>query len=229
MKAKKIIQAMVILMVMPLMVPIASALESEKIYFIELEYNKGLLKLTDIDVVTGYPVLSENPALPYKLELMDVDSEVLYVGYFDVPKRIYGPPPLNPEDIASVVELDYVKFTISLPYHKRGVLIKIARDAEELYINAMRFAMYCGDTVCQPDENNKACPLDCLAVHEGKEEWAGKLPYLTLAIAIGILALILIKVRIRAEKRHTKGMHHKRIESKRAMPEKKSRRHKTHK
>src|SRR3989344_3757326 len=188
------------LAIVAIIMPAAIATESGKIYFIELEYNNRMLKLTDIDVVTGYPTISETPELPYKLELMDVDNEVLYVGYFDVPKRIYGPPPLNPGDSASVVELDYVKFTISLPYHKRGVLIKIARDAEELYINAMQFAMYCGDTVCQPDENNKACPLDCLAVHEEKEEGAGKLPYLTLAIAIGILALILIKVRIRAEK-----------------------------
>ena len=161
---------LLILLVSLIGIPATMALESEKIYFIELEYNQGALGLVDINLITGYPTLSVEPGMPYKLELVDASGNVLYTGYFDVPNRLYTPPPLADGQGTSVVELDYVKFTISLPYQDKGLLIKVTKGGkEELEIDVSGYAEYCGDNICQPDEDSNACPQDCLSAQQTAE------------------------------------------------------------
>ncbi|MEA2036920.1 MAG: hypothetical protein U9O94_05390 [Nanoarchaeota archaeon] len=192
----KIKNMMLLLLITLAVIPLTSALlDSEKIYFIELEYKNGLLELADIDVITGYPTLSDDPTKPYRVDVLSVDNKVLYMGYFEIPNRIYAPPPQDGGQGASVVELDYLKFSISLPYNKEGSLIKISKHQEELYINAREFSMFCGDGICQVDETTQTCQQDCgqeIAIPEEdiiEDRETGNGVYIGLVL-IGIMIVI---------------------------------------
>ena len=182
--------------------PSVIALQPEKIYFIDLEYDKGTLELIDISIITGYPQISTDDSLPYKLELLSIEKEILYQGYFDIPNKFSTPPPLSPEDKSGVVELSNVNFSISLPYYKKGNIINIIKDEKILLrIDVSKFSMYCGDSICQSDENNQNCPQDCISpdvspIQEEDEDRGNRL-YLIIIPLIILLGIIIIYLKKR--------------------------------
>ena len=167
------------------------ALQSEKIYFLDLAYNEGAFKLIDISLITGYPAISSDNSLPYKLELFSSDNELLSQGYFDVPNKFFAPPPLESGEISGIFELENLIFSISLPYHKEGHTIIISKDESKLLqIEVPNFSAYCGDLICQPDENNKNCPSDC--VTEEKTYSSLKFALITVGVLIVLILIILL-------------------------------------
>ncbi|MBI1934828.1 hypothetical protein HYS31_00150 [Candidatus Woesearchaeota archaeon] len=158
----KIDKMITLLSILIFVLPFVIALQSEKIYFLYLEYDKGTLELKDVYLITGYSTISDK-ILPYKLELLSIDKEILYKGYFDIPNKLIALPPLEPGEKSGAVELDNLNFSISLPYYKKGNVIKIIKDDRELLsIDVSKFSMYCGDSICQSDENSQNCPHDCI-------------------------------------------------------------------
>ncbi len=204
---KLIKMILVVLITLLIMSPAITAFKLEKIYFLGLEYDKGALKLLDMSLITGNPTLSKDTSLPYKLELLSINKEILYEGFFDIPNKFFAPPPLDPEEKSGIIELDYVEFSLSLPYYKNGNLIKITKDKKELLIiDVLKFSIYCGDGKCQSDETPQNCPQDCKLEEEpksltteeltrpfeGEEQQKDKSYYLWIIIPIIFLAILLI-------------------------------------
>ncbi|MBW2987920.1 hypothetical protein DRJ48_00460 [Candidatus Woesearchaeota archaeon] len=54
------------------------------------------------------------------------------------------------------------KITVKIPYSPIGYTIRVFRGAKLLLnVSVARFAKYCGDGVCSPDERYFTCPADC--------------------------------------------------------------------
>ncbi len=188
-------------------IPFVIALQSEKIYFLDLVYNKGTLELIDVYLITGYPIISNDSSLSYKLELLSIDKEILYRGYFDIPNKIFAPPPLKPGEKSGIVEIDNLNFSISLPYYKKGNIINIIKDGRVLlHIDVSKFSMYCGDSICQSDEKNQNCSQDCISanvpvpIQKEKGGISNKLYTIiviivTLIIIVGVSTVIYFKTR----------------------------------
>ncbi|MEA2036923.1 MAG: hypothetical protein U9O94_05405 [Nanoarchaeota archaeon] len=179
-------------------IPISYSLESDNIFFIELIYLDGEFELLDVSVVGGYAPVSEDSSLPYILEVVSGEGQVIYTSYFDVPNKVYAPPPIEEGDGGtSFVEIDNVKFILSLPYDKSAALIRIIQSGQELLsIDVSGFAQYCGDGICQYDEDYITCAEDCLSeqtvaeTEEGLEkDGRSILPYL-----LGLTILVVIFV-----------------------------------
>lgn len=176
--------------------------QSQKIYFLDLEYDKGALKLLDVNLITGFPdvqtdkSLISDPTNICKVELLSIAKELVYEGYFLLPIKLYP-------TLGEPTTLDKVDFAISLPYFKSGQAIKITKDSQELLtVDVSKFQMYCGDGKCQSDENYQACPRDCAEEKEGppKPPTGGEgkpfsyIPYLIgIIVAIVVLIFLLIK------------------------------------
>ena len=127
----------------------AIALTSERIYFLNIEYYKGELKLINVSLITGFPALSSDATLPYKAELLSVNNDILYEGH--------------------IFESTNVNFSISLPYQKNGNLIRITKDEKELLsIDVSQFSKYCGDFICQYYEDEQNCAQDCAILKDGQ-------------------------------------------------------------
>jgi len=187
---------------------------SQRIYSLELEYDEGLLKFLDVNLITGFPdpVITDKIDFPpdsiiYKLELLSSDDEILYQTYFGIPNKIYGIEDGSPP---SMMELDQVAFTLLFPYYKNGQTISITKDEKEiLTVDVSGFQMYCGDRKCQFDENHQNCPQDCV-------EFAGTPPPqppvtpsvkgkgLTKYLLYGIITVVLIILIIFFIKKRTK-------------------------
>ncbi len=171
---------------------------SENIYFLNLHYDRGALGLLDVYVITGFPIASNDSSLPYKLELVSTSNEVLYQGYFDIPNKLYAVPPLNPGEKSGLIVLDRLNFSVSLPYYKNDNLIRIFKGETALLdVDVSEFSMYCGDSICEPDETN--CPQDCEIPREVKKEdkksFTGIISLVAVIIVIGTALLVLLRKR----------------------------------
>jgi hypothetical protein len=195
------------------------ALGSQRIYFLELEYDKGSLKLLDIKVVTGFPNLTQNRETlsglypVYKAEVFSEEEELFYQGYFEVATIVFPAPPQPGEEPEGPAMLETVDSTIVfLPYYKLGRTIRITKDNQEvLSIDVSKFQMYCGDGICQGDENYQICSLDCPVPTEGPptppggEKTGGEkkpfnyLLYGGIIIAIIIIVFLIIKFKKKPE------------------------------
>jgi hypothetical protein len=165
------------------------ASQSEKIYFLNLEYDKGTLELIELSLITGYPTISNDDLLPYKLELLSIDKEIIYQGYFDVPNKFFAPPPLDPNEVSDVFELENLNFSISLPYNQDGNTIILSKNETELLqIDVSEFSIYCGDSICHLTENKEECPQDCSDIvisNSSKKSWQ-------LLTSLGVLVLLIL-------------------------------------
>ncbi len=181
-----------------LILTVPSVCASEYIYFLNLHYDRGALGLLDVYVITGYPIASNDSSLPYRLELLSTGNEVLYQGYFDIPNKLYAVPPLNPGEKSGVVVLDRFNFSVSLPYYKNGNIIRMFKgDTALLDVDVSKFSMYCGDSICEPDETN--CPQDCEIPSENKagdkKSYAGIISLFAFIIILGIALLAFLRKR----------------------------------
>jgi len=175
-----------------------SVYASEYIYFLNLHYDRGGIGLLDVYVITGYPISSNDSSLPYRLELLSTGKDVLYLGYFDVPNRLYAPPPLNPGERSGVVVLDRLNFSVSLPYFANGNTVRLFKGETALLdVDVSKFSMYCGDSICEPDETN--CLVDCEIPteikRENKKSYGGIISLFAVIIALGIALLVLLRKR----------------------------------
>jgi predicted nucleic acid-binding Zn ribbon protein len=175
---------------------------SERIYSLSLEYDKGSLKLLEANLITGFPNLATDKNISldqnnvYELDLFSKSQDLLYQGYFDIPNKVYPEP-----SQAGPIILDQVTFGLSLPYFKNGQTIKITKVSQELLtIDVSKFQMYCGDGKCQADENHQICSQDCPELLEKglppsppKRKYTDYILYGGIIIVLVILAIFLVK------------------------------------
>ena len=116
-----------------LLISIANAQEIQRVYFIELDYNLGNLNLLNVKVVPGYPSVSTiNDFMPYSVELTNLNEEVIYKGYFDIPVEIDAVPPLPGEEPAGDLILEKVQFPILIPYSGEGQKVNIYKESNPI-------------------------------------------------------------------------------------------------
>lgn len=176
----------VVLLTIIFIAPAFAALEPQRIYALDLEYNNVSLKLSNTSLISGFPSVSTDKenlfpppvkdenfsiSMPIcELELLSKSQEVLYQGYFFIPNEITSIVPPIPGgqgtgtggSIVLPIVLDDVNFSISLPYFKNGQIIRITENGSELLsIDVSKYQMYCGDGRCQSDESEQTCPADC--------------------------------------------------------------------
>lgn len=158
---------------------------SNKIYILDLNYDKGNFNLLDISVKQGYaPDRQIQPETGYKSEIVSFTNEVLYSFKFEIPLVIHLPPPRSDEEPGAQIYLDKVDFTLLIPYFENGESINIydPSDVLMLSVDVSKFAeVYCGNTFCNSDENYYNCPQAC----EKKKD------YLLYILAIVIVLIIL--------------------------------------
>lgn len=154
---------------------LAFALSPEKIYFLNMHYNKGMIGLLNISIIFGYSSLSNDNMTHYKAELLSANREILYSGFFDIPNKFYPAVPQSPDEISRPAELEELNFSISLPYSKDGTAIRITEGQQVLLIiDVSPYADHCGDLTCQFGENMQNCPADCKQAFNGKNDQANQ-------------------------------------------------------
>ena len=215
MNQKVTIVLLSILFLLTLAISISAVSQSEKIYALNIEYDKGSLRLLDKNVVTGFPSITPdketltgiNPI--YKAEVFSKEGELFYQGYFEIFTIVFPPIPEEEEEPVGPIELEKVDSTIILlPYYKLGQTIKITKDNQELLaVDVSKFQTYCGDGICQGDENYQICALDCPVPTDqppkpptGEEKKPfNYLLYGGIVIAIIILVFLIIKFKKKPE------------------------------
>ncbi len=139
------------------------AYAQEKVYVLDIHYNKGNLELNAVyvDSLFPQPSLEPNPKT-FKAIISSFDNKVLYTHYFYIYKFVSSAPPLD-ENKVSPVELTDFNFSLILPYYKKGKLVQIFNPEKEKLLEASvaAFSDVCGDGVCQSHESYESCSKDC--------------------------------------------------------------------
>lgn len=169
----------IILIILLMILPIAIALESSKVYIIDLSYKDGRLVINDKIIKYGYaPDRTLQPLEGYRAEIISFNNDILYTFKFEIPLKEYvdiGDNITN-EISGGLIKLSETDFALILPY----------------YNNAKEIVFY-------DEENNKAVSVDVI---EKKQEEVKKQNYLLWLIGfIILLVLIFLLVRRRKKKK----------------------------
>jgi hypothetical protein len=141
------------------------AQDANKIYIVELNYNRGTITLIDVFIKDGYlPDIVVQPETGYECRLISFTNETLYGFKFEIPTEVSPPPPLENESYEAAVSLENVNFTLILPYFENGNVINIY-DPDGIKVFSVDVSGYstCNmNTICNyPYENYNSCPQDC--------------------------------------------------------------------
>lgn len=173
----KMKKAIVIMLLMIL--PIVFALESTKVYIIDLSYRDGKLIINDKIIKYGYaPDRTLQPLEGYKAEIISLDNDILYSFKFEIPLKEYTDISSNITNQLSggLIKLSENDFALILPY----------------YDNAKEIVFYDG-------ENNKVASVDIK--EERKEE---EKPNIWIWVLEFIILLILVVLFVRHKKKEKK-------------------------
>lgn len=167
---KMITFVLTLLLVLPFV-----AAQMEKVYVIDLTYDKGEVTLRNILVTQAFYQQAPEPEDGYLLELVSFNNEVLYRQRFVFPLEIAaGPRPewfdekgnqiyFPTEEESGHLVLEKAEVQLIIPYFSGGKTIRIfdPADAKILDIDVGFFAQLCGDGVCQEHESYLECAQDC--------------------------------------------------------------------
>ena len=95
---------------------------------------------------------------------------------------------------------------MTVPYYNQADFIKITKDNQViLIIDVTKFRMFCGDNICQQDENYQNCPLDCIATQSTNLETQKTQPnlkWLYVILPIILILGFLVYVEVKRKKDH---------------------------
>lgn len=110
----------IILIILLVILPIAVALESTKVYIIDLSYKDGKLIVNNKIIKYGYaPDRALQPLEGYKAEIISFDNTILYSFKFEVPLKEYldVSDNITKQISGGLVKLTENDFALILPYY----------------------------------------------------------------------------------------------------------------
>jgi hypothetical protein len=148
-------------------------------YRLDLSYNNGRITLTDVLMKPGFITTQTGD---YKVELLSLKDAKLYSANFTVPINVYGDV-IDPETgdfKGTVIELEHVNFTLTVPYSEDGNKINIYDSSGKkiLETDVSKFDDVCPNGICKIFEN---CPQDC-----------GNVNYKNLVLIGGSILLVIL-------------------------------------
>ena len=178
-----------VVIVFSLLSAIVIAQDVDKIYILNLDYDRGNLNLVSVVVQHGYaPDRRIQPEVGYNCSVASFSGETLYSFKFEVPNVIYAPPPIGGE-AESGIYLEQVNFSLTIPYFRDGKTIYIydSNDTNVLSVDVSQFADFCGDGVCSDEEDYQSCSQDC--TRESEPETSNFLYIIIILISVGMLLI----------------------------------------
>lgn len=126
------------------------------LFYENLFYDNGKIKITDILVGFGFVAQQEgNYKQLYKVKLISSTNEELYSASFNIPIFVHGDEidPVTGDFKGSVVQLDQVNFSLTVPYFENGKTIYIydSNNTKILAADVSSFAEVCSDSTCEQD------------------------------------------------------------------------------
>lgn len=166
-----------------------------KIFIIDLNYDRGVLSLLDVTTATGYaPDRKVQPDVGWTTEVLSFNGGVLESFVFNIPNVIIPPPPLEGEEPEGPLILEEVNFSLVIQYYSDAKSVEIYDEnrTRVLSVDVSRFATCNLDSVCGGNETGDLCPSDCPAPTGGDSTlfMAGAL----LAVA-ALLGVFLVRIR----------------------------------
>ncbi len=134
MKLKKILLIVVILLFIPIVYS-----ESQKVFQLMLEYNKGEITKESLFVKKGYFTPLDEPG-DYRVDIVSFENDVLYSQKFDFSLEVFGAPPrewfdeygnqiyIPNETESGYRKLDETLKELVIPYFDDAKLINIYKD-----------------------------------------------------------------------------------------------------
>lgn len=191
------------------------AYQENKIYEVNLNYDKGEISLaSEIIARNGYALDRKiQPEAGYKAEVLSLADDVLYSFQFEVP-NIQCSDSIDPETnqmSGSCVFLDQTNFTLVIPYFTDGKVINLYDPAGKkvFFASVEHLAKsVCGDSVCQKSESHKVCPQDCpvnmIDTTKTNDKFStGMLIGIIIAIMAVVVGIVFI---LKKKKENTSGM-----------------------
>lgn len=155
------------------------AAETERIYLVEVNYEKGQVSFGEVSTKLGYAPepekkerMSQNQ---YWIELESFSGQILEQRLFSIQLEIFLPPPLEGDDAKNgSVILEQTTHLVILPYYSDGKLLKLYDTSKNLLSqkNVGFLAQVCGDGACQDHESFADCPEDCSSL--GKDDYCNE-------------------------------------------------------
>jgi hypothetical protein len=179
----------------------------QQVYVLKLNYDKGLVTLDSITLTTGIfnPILNQ-PDAEYRLEFITFDGGFAYVQNFNFELEIASSPPLesfdeegNPISFPSVDRpkaLDKTTIELIIPYNPNGKVINIYDPNNEkiLEVDVEHLARFCGNDVCDPNENYESCSSDCELEEVSIEEPVESTNFVLIILAFVAILIILSRI-----------------------------------
>jgi hypothetical protein len=141
-----------------------SAAPLGKSYFMNVNYNNGIVKLNNVYMAPGnFKTPSrEFDKEQYKGQLVSFDNKIIENFSFEIPKLIWPPLEENGTQHSTIIK-DKFNYTLTIPYQNEGKTFE-AYDKENkkvLSVDVSYMANTCGNSICEPQENYIECPSDC--------------------------------------------------------------------
>jgi len=110
----------IILILMLMVLPAVIALESTKVYIVDLSYKEGSLIINDIIIKYGHaPDRRLQPLKGYRAEVVSVYDDVLYTFNFEIPLKEYVDisDNITKQITGGIIRLTETDFALLLPYY----------------------------------------------------------------------------------------------------------------
>jgi hypothetical protein len=135
-----------------------------KSYFLNVEYNNGIVKLNSVYLAPGNFKIPDRDfdKGKYKGQLISLDGKVIENFSFEIPKVEFPAMDENGTTVSPIIKSRF-NYTLTIPYSTNGKTFE-AYDKDNkkiLSVDVGYLANTCGNGICEPQENYIECPSDC--------------------------------------------------------------------
>ncbi len=170
----------------------------EKIYLIEIKYDKGNISFGNVSTKLGYASEPEKPDFmekdKYWIKLNSFSEKDLEKRMFSIPLEIFQEPPLE-GDVTSrngLITLEQTEYLMALPYYDSGKTLSLYDDKMNFVVqkDISFLANPCGNGICEKNETYKNCGKDCAKPVKEKTSY---IFYFIIGIAVLILLVFVVR------------------------------------
>lgn len=157
-------------------VPLVFAEENSLFFSIILNYNSGTISLNDVKLIEGIGEIDKNSTDgDYKLTVYSFNEELLYESNFDLDLELFNSPPqewfddegnqiyVPSENETELAKIETTSKVLFIPYFPNANQLVIEKESKvELIIDLSEFALCNQNKICDTEESQDLCPVDCL-------------------------------------------------------------------